>query len=423
MNPPRVLPYATQKLRQLTHESDMTYRTLAAKSGIPIDRIHTLARGNAAMRISEAATLAGIFDRSVSVFAEQDVTNDRRIYASKHKEEIGTFQELIIACQELQKSFRTHPYDRKSFEAVPKDAYYDDTISPASKIAQRESLYADTVFRNTHSLWKRNSILLAGSQEPVIRVMTVFMQRWWKKVTAQQIVKVYFEMEETERKAYDIYHDLLRSFDSIEACQEDPPGSALLKLAELELNGKLQEYGLVGKITSHKQTEAKYYNALTNLKVYEFFHFVQEINQLGAKSNTILGDQLRERIGHLSEIGAIDHSGLRASEGRIDREVFGITPIHAGYGVILNKLSDTELARMVIERQSLRWHFGDRGEILATDKYTVIASSITELAAKMRTLSFFAGEKPNESTGILWQNIPNNERKLIQMLEQTDVII
>ena len=79
-------------------------------------------------------------------------------------------------------------------------------------------------------------------------------------------------------------------------------------------------------------------------------------------------------------------------------------------------MSDTELARIVLSNATFTWFFSYEGWIIASDGLTTIAHSLEEVATCMRRQSFFAGDRPNHSTGIIWSNIPDNEEEFTRTL-------
>lgn len=400
------LRYEAQKLRQLLHEAHLTHAELAYQSGVPIERIRTLTRGNAPMRIEEASAIASVFDRSMTVFVPDNSINDIRLYASKHKDEIEWFEQLLLACRDLARSYKQHPYNAHDFQSVPKDSYYDGSINALYKLAQFEIIRIDTLFGNVHKLWERNSILLAGTKNHFLQIATIYMCRWWDTVKPQQITAVRFMEEPDEKQLLETWRNIRALFESSEAGENDS-----YNLAKIELKYALESKGLDGRIKTAKQARQTYYKALTNIKKYEYFHFVQEIQELSKKTNTILGESLKQRIALLNDIGATSFD-----IDKLDKQTLGITKITYGYGTTIGRKSDTELTRLIIESENYKWFLNYEGEILASDKVTVIARSIEALATKMRKLGFFAGDKENQSTGILWQNIPDDEKKVIRLL-------
>ena len=61
------LPYATQVLRKLLADSNMKIADLAEATNLPVERIRTLTRGNAPMRIDEAGRIALVFGRKTNI--------------------------------------------------------------------------------------------------------------------------------------------------------------------------------------------------------------------------------------------------------------------------------------------------------------------------------------------------------------------
>ena len=409
MNTPNTtgsLRYEAQKLRQLLHETHLTHAELSYRSGLPVERIRTLTRGNAPMRVEEASAIASVFDRSMTVFVPDNSKNDIRLYASKHKNEIEWFEQMLLACQDLEKSYKRHPYDADDFKSVPKDSYYDGSVNSIYKLAQFEIIRFDTLSGNAHKLWEKNSILLAGSKDYFLRIATIYMCRWWKTVKPQQITTVRFMRESDEKQLLEVRRNIRALFESSEVWGDDS-----YNLAKIELEHVLESNGLSGKIKTAGQARQIYYKSLTTMKKYEYFHFVQEVEELSKKTNTILGDSLRRRIALLNDIGATSFDA-----DKLDKQTLGIAKITYGYGATIGEKSDTELTRLIVESLNYAWYLNYEGEILASDKITVIARSIEALAMKMRELGFFAGEKENHLTGIRWQNIPDDEKEVIRLL-------
>lgn len=406
LNKAEPLRYEAQKLRQLLHEAHLTHAELSYRSGVPVERIRTLTRGNAPMRIEEASAIASVFDRSMAVFVPNNPQNDIRLYASKHKDEIEWFEQLLIACQDLAKSYKQHPYNANDFKSVPKDLYYDGSVNAMYKLAQFEINRVSTLFGNVHKLWERSSILLAGSKNPFLQIATIYMCRWWGTVKPQQITTVHFMRELNEKRLLEVLLNIRALFESSEAWGDDS-----YNLAKIELEHVLESNGLSGKIKTAEQARQIYYKSLTAMKKYEYFHFVQEVEELSEKTNTILGDSLTRRIALLNDIGATSFD-----VDKLDEQTLGITKITYGYGATIGEKSDTELTRLIVESLNYAWYLNYEGEILASDKITVIARSVEALAMKMRELGFFTGEKENHSTGIRWQNIPNDEKEVIRLL-------
>lgn len=88
------LPYATQELRRLMADRQMTIVQVAEAAGVPPERMRTLSRGNAAMRLDEAASIAQVFDRKVTVFLERgdDENKMGSQYVFTHRKELKRFQ-------------------------------------------------------------------------------------------------------------------------------------------------------------------------------------------------------------------------------------------------------------------------------------------------------------------------------------------
>jgi hypothetical protein len=394
-------------LRQLIAEYKFSHSELSILSNIPKERIDTLTRGNAPMRVQEASVLANIFDRSISVFANQDLTNDIRIFASRHKSEIQSFKKIVVATDDLNRIFKTNPYDKNAFSKVPKDQYYAGSVNGTYNLAQRESQLANVIFDSVSNLESVDSTLLAGDNQWIVSAITMFMRRWWKGDTdPRKIANVRWSKEDEEKEKRDIYSELRRLFLSTEAFENDE-----FNPVSPELHQKLAGNGLLGTIKTLRQVEYLYFQTLTNLQVYDYFRFIKALQHLEKKTNTLLGDSKPSRIANLKRVEATD---LNTNE--IYEQIFSLHPITFGYSVTYKQPSDTELTRLIIEANQLKWYFDPSGEVLASDTLTVVAASITDLAARMRALTFFAGDIPNQSSGVHWERIPDNELDLIKML-------
>ena len=409
------LPYATQVLRKLLADSNMKIADLAEATNLPVERIRTLTRGNAPMRIDEAGRIALVFGRKTNIFLEEenDTKARRSEYVLAHQAEVHKFQEALDVTLSLRASFKKYSEDEVHKSAPPKYCYYDGTMGKASAIVAKETLLTDTLFSDIEYLNDKNTILLAGSKGQFLPVATTYMRRWWdEKTRPEDVTKIKMLGESKEKERCGQYRELMAAFDRAEAF-----GDASFNPALIELEHMLDTSTVNPKPTSLQQAERLYCQSLTNLKKYEYFRFVQTLmKQQSPQKEMIFGDTFNECLTVLAELGAIHPSVARANINAL-----GIQPIRAEYSIILHEMSDTELARIILSDAEFTWFFSPDGRIVASDGLTVIAHSIEEVAACMRRRSFFAGDKPNHSTGIIWDHVPHSEKDFITDLGLSDL--
>lgn len=405
------LPKATQVLRTLLSESDMTAAELARIVNLPTERIRTLTRGNAPMRIDEAERIASTFDRNATIFFEKsDIEPRRNQYVLDHRNEIKKFQEALEAEYDLHNSFQTFP-DKQAYRAMlPKDLYYDGTIGRASAVVKKETLLIDTLFSDIEYLDGQDTILLAGSKETFLPVATIYMHRWWDQHLQPSEAMGRID-ESGERERCSQYLELMAAFERAEAFPKDS-----FNPAQIELDHMIADSPLKIKPTTLKEAKFLYYQSMTSLKKYEYFRFVRSLMRQDSKKGTIFGDSTGERVDVLRKLGVINPQKKRTSI-----KVTGITPIQVGYSTITRAMSDTELARFVISEAQFYWFFSYDGQIVASDGLTVVASSIEEVADCMRRQGFFAGDEPNRSTGVFWEKIPRNEKEFLSKLDLDNI--
>lgn len=401
------LPYAAQKLRRLLTDSHMTAAALARIVNLPPERVRTLTRGNAPMRIDEAERIALAFGRRASVFFEKDNTeqDQRNQYVIAHRAEIRKFQEALETASSLQDSFKMYSEQQAHKSAPPKYCYYDGTMGKASAIVAKETQLIDTLFNDIEYLSSRDTILLAGSRDYFGIIATAYMRRWWVPQIYPGNVATIKMDEDKERERCRQYRDLMTAFSLSKAFKES------YNPARIELEQTLAETSLATKPETLRQAEQLYCRSLTILRMYEYCRFYRALMVQSSKKGTIFGDTLRERIIALNKLGVLHTNKMRAS-----LKATGITPIRAGYNTTTHKMSDTELTRIVLSNAEFTWFFSYEGWVIASDGLTVIAHSIDELSKYMRRQSFFAGNEPNHSTGILWANIPHSEKDFISVL-------
>lgn len=403
------LPYATQELRRLMADRQMTIVQVAEAAGVPPERMRTLSRGNAAMRLDEAARIAQVFDRKVTVFLERGDDENRMgsQYVFTHRKELKRFQDAVEALDALKDSFKTYGDEQARLSKLPKYCYYDGSMGRASAVVAKETLLIDQLFSAVEYLNSKDTILLAGSRDDFLPVATTYMHRWWdESILPADVTNVRMLNEDIERKRCEQYRELMAAFGRSEAFSKDSFNPEQIELERMLSNSSLRD-----KPTSLRQAEALYCQSLTNLKKYEYFRFVQAIMKQSAKKGTLFGESLKGRLRILKKLGVIHPNRARAIVNATD-----ITPIRAGYNTTTHKMSDTELARIVLSNATFTWFFSYEGWIIASDGLTTIAHSLEEVATCMRQQSFFAGDRPNHSTGIIWSNIPDNEEEFTRTL-------
>lgn len=405
------LPYEVQELRRLLKDNGMSIAELADITGLPVERMRTLTRGNAPMRVNEASRIALAFGLTANVFLEKEGDTRERSnqYVLAHRGEIQKFQETLETALSLRDSFKKFSDSQAHRSAPPKDCYYDGSMGEASRIVAKETLLTDRLFSAVEYLNGKDTILLAGSKDFFLTVATRYMHRWWdERVQPGDITKVKLLVEPEEKERCNQYRELRAAFYRSEAFSDSSfnPG-------KIELDHMLAKSMLKNKPASLRQAEELYYRSLTNLKKYEYFRFVQALMKLSSKKGTIFGDSLKERLTILKQLRVIRPNVMRAN-----MNVLEIKPIQAGYNTTTHEMSDTELARIILsnENAEFTWYFSYEGHIVASDGLTVVSKSIEELATCMRQQSFFAGDTANHSTGIIWENIPHGEKEFTAKL-------
>lgn len=411
------LPHATQVLRELLADNGMKIADLAKAANLPTERVRTLTRGNAPMRIDEAERIALAFGRKANIFFEKenDTEARRSEYVLAHRAEVHKFQEALEVTLSLRASFKKFSEEEAHKSAPPKYCYDDGTMGKASAVVAKETLLIDTLFSDIEYLNDKNTILLAGSKSQFLPTATTYMRRWWdERIRPEDVTKVKMLGESKAKERCHQYQELMAAFDRTEAF-----GDVSFNPARIELEHMLDKSTVNPKPTSLQQAEQLYCQSLTDLKKYEYFRFVQTLmKQQSPQKEMIFGDTFNECLTVLAGLGAIHPSVTRANINAL-----GIQPIRAGYNTTLHEMSDTELARIVLSDAEFTWFFSPDGRIVASDGLTVIAHSIEEVAACMRRRSFFAGDKPNHSTGIIWDHVPHSEKDFITDLGLSDLSV
>lgn len=402
-------------LRRLLEEENRTHTELAGITGIPKERIDTLTRGNAPMRLQEAILIARQFYRDVRIFTAQSPKEQISFYCETHKDELAAFEELIAATTNLNRSLRRH-IPESVRKAVPKFSSYlqGGSSDPIVKMKIRETSQVDTIFKQIEFLSEKESILLSGqssNEKYFIVPVTTYMHRWWdKSVKPKMITSIRFNDEKQLRALESPLQHIYGNYENKKA-NPAHASSYDAEIASIIEKEKAAGRNITGtyNLASAKKT---YENLITRLRTLDYFHFIAQIQRLGKKSETILGDSLKHRVQTLQEYGAISKDLTM-----ISAEIQGLTPITAGFNVTINHPSDTELARLVIEQNKFKWFFNGEGEIVASNGFTVIEPSLTLVAKEMRLAGFF-GENavPNHSHAVIWQKIPSSEKELIQIL-------
>ncbi len=407
-------------LRKLIHESALTYQDVAYQSGIPCERIKTIARGNAPMRVQEAAKIASVFHRSTDIFMDHNSEEDKTRFILTHSDEVDAFRSIYSAAQRLVLSYKAYA-PSKGFKQIPKDAIYDGTLTnpdgtlnPISPIASHEAVDYDIIIGKTAFLYQKNSILLAGDNAKLIAVLTYYMRRWWnERIAPTSTLATYKSLsarEDAERKRRDIYQNICRLMYESEGFNADEFNPVKIEAAEY-----IAAHGLTTKIHDFKSAQKAYFDSLTALKEYEYYHCIYQINALSKKTDTLLSDSFEERKKNLEKFTPFEKTSVNLDE-------YGLSPITAGYAAGFHKhLNDTEFARIILEQMKQQniftWYISTDGCVFASNTITKIFDSMHDLAAAMRHAGFFAGTEEDNAKGIFWNKIPQNERAFRESLK------
>lgn len=358
------------------------------------------------MRLGEAAIIANIFGRSITVFSKRNKKDDIRLYVQNHVNEAKSFENIFIAARELNQSFKTHSYKKEAFSLVPRHGMYDGSASPEAAIAKQETLCADTIIKQVQYLFSKNSIFLAGNNNALIQILTTYMHRWWAdKINPKIAEKILIkpgskDIEDQERTNNEKLRRLCQLYSEVEVWSPYEYNPCANELTEL-----ITEINSPRKITNSTEALMEYERSISQLKVYDYSHCLRQIKILSQKTDTLLTDSFEERIHLLKEQIPLDEM-----QYEFDKKISGLIPIRAGYGTTFKNPSDTELARLILQQQKFTWYFNSDGSIIASDKTTELFYSIKDLATAMRKAEFITDDISTQSSSVSWSNIPSTER-------------
>lgn len=414
--------HVTMTLRRMLDEEHLTHAQLSALTGIPKERVHTLTRGNAPLRFHEAERIARALNRDIHVFMEQTPKEQVRLYCDSHKDEIEAFEKIITAGHALKASLQT-PIDPKQTASVlkfPRQLQHDDP-DPVVQIKYEETRNVDIIFEQVEYLAGKKSILLSGTQSNkkwIIEPVTAYMRRWWYDNTSPKMRTAFpFPNEHFFRERENA---LLRIYGDYRTKADEPDMAYFVdpEIAKLTEDNEIDKLGLP-PIHDLKSATKAYEALTTKLRIYDYLHFTEDIQELGERHGAILGDSIKTRIAILRKYGG---TFMPEDLENIDVQLRGLTPIHSDIDAILRDMPITELARMVIEKKQLHWFFDGAGAVIASDRKTMVAPSLSVLAREMQLAGFF-GEHATGSYGhaIIWSAIHGNKKEkksLVENLQQ-----
>lgn len=407
------IPHEARVLRSLLKENKMTHRQLAEHVEIPVERIHTLTRGNAPMRLCEAVTIANYFGRSASFFSDRDTKESISSYVKNHEEEAAAFEYIVIALHELQKSFNDARRREETFNLLPRYSIEDGGNTLAAKFAKHETLCVNSIFKNTEFLFYKKSIFLAGDNERLAEAVTRYIHTWWRKGMRLRDARNYITLHPSQIKEETNSKDqAIKEFIEMSQHYFSSESWAYLdydKDSRKSGNPKSSKHARKRKADSGNALHY-YEKIVATFRLNEYYKFIYRLDTLSQNTNTLLEDSLDRRASLIDS-----RLPIAKTQVDFDKRVFGLTALQAGYKTIPAQPSDTELARFILQTRKFTWYTDGEESIIASDRSTKMFNSMKELAEAMLKASFFTHEA-NQSAKVQWDKIPKSEEEFKSQL-------
>lgn len=389
----------------------VTWAGISQATGIPLDRLRNLAKGNVRMAADEACLLARYFDVDFSLLALPGAGLDAvRRYARDHAGELDAIGCLLYAVQCLGSLQRCEGSWRPGME---RDRYHDGMFDGTYRQAYVEEALYGVIENSAQALTDCGSGLLSGVLHDdalgIVKVLDRHRRRWW---SADRRPFRGVDMIGHRGGVAAVW----RVVSNYEACKDDEPPTPELLGKERDVvlreNADLLALcGCAGQPVGYEQARRMYDELLIQSWERSFTETQRRLRSLSHNTPPFRDSGVLWRIKALQAVKAIV---LTADD--VMGRALGMTPVVRGYDAA-SPTTDTELARMLIEKRELHWSFGPGGLIMAANHVHVVAYSLAELSAKFRKAGFLAG-----NYGVHWNRIPSDEAELIELLDSTPVI-